>query len=129
MNECWYALALALLSTEYYTPEIAFKILDEGVKHKRKLRPTDKDTLDMIEMYKTIDGTKIAAIYGIDRSTVCRRIAKGMNKTLTNKKLSHVEIAEMIKLKESMTYKQVGRIYDMSADAVYRRIKRFNEAI
>jgi hypothetical protein len=37
--------------------------------------------------------------------------------------------AEMARLKETMTYKQIGKLYNISADAVFKRIKRFKRGI
>ncbi|HBI73633.1 MAG TPA: hypothetical protein DEG06_05115 [Lachnospiraceae bacterium] len=39
------------------------------------------------------------------------------------------DIEDMIRLKREMTYKEIGEIYGLSKQAVYRRIKRFKEAI
>lgn len=35
------------------------------------------------------------------------------------------DIEDMIRLKREMTYKEIGEIYGLSKQAVYRRIKRF----
>ena len=34
------------------------------------------------------------------------------------------DVADMIKLRETMTYKAIGEIYNMHPDAVYTRIRR-----
>jgi rRNA maturation endonuclease Nob1 len=35
--------------------------------------------------------------------------------------------ADMVVLKQNLTYEQIGELYNMNANAVYRRIKRFKE--
>lgn len=37
------------------------------------------------------------------------------------------DIADMIRMKQSMTYEEIGEMYGISKQAVYRRIKRFKE--
>lgn len=81
MNEFWCALALALISPDYCTPERAFEILNTGVRSKDMRSVTTADVVDMVEM------------------------------------------------KETMTYRQIGNIYGMKADAVYNRIRRFKGII
>ena len=127
MNECWYALALALLSTDYYTPEVAFEVLNTGVK--QKFRPIDNDLADMIEMHKTMNCAEIAKLYGMDRVTVWRKITKKSDRVHGNRTLTSEDIEDMIRLKEIMTYKQIGDMHGISAGAVYNRIKRFKGII
>jgi len=124
MQECWHAFALALLATDYYTPELAFEILNTGVKSKFK--PVDNDTLDMIEMHKTMTYTQIANIYGMDRTTVCRRVTKKPAKPINNK-ITNADTTDMVRLKETMAYREIGEIYGMTGQAVYCRIKRLNK--
>lgn len=40
------------------------------------------------------------------------------------KSITAEDTADMIRLKETMTYKAIGIIYGMKADAVYNRIRR-----
>jgi len=121
MNECWYALALALLSTDYYTPELAFDVLSMGVKSKNKI--TDNDTEDMIELQKTMTYTQIAEMYGMDRTTVWRRINKKPKKRV-NERIVSTDVADMVRLKETMSYREIGEIYGISGQSVYNRIGR-----
>lgn len=37
------------------------------------------------------------------------------------------DIIEMIKLKKTMTYAQIGQIFNISANTVYRKIKKYNQ--
>jgi len=39
------------------------------------------------------------------------------------------DIEDMIRLKQEMTYEEIGKLYGLSKQAVYRRIKRFKEGI
>lgn len=43
--------------------------------------------------------------------------------------LTELDIVDMITMKETMTYKQVGMVYGMKADAVYNRIRRYKGVI
>ena len=45
------------------------------------------------------------------------------------KDLTIQDVADMVRMKETMTYKQIGKIYGMKADAVYTRIRRFSGII
>jgi hypothetical protein len=92
MRECWYALTLALLAKDYYTPELAFDALNIGVV-KRK------------------------------------NIIRGIESLPINKAIISTDVADMIAMKSTMTYKQIGDIYGMKADAVYNRIRRFKGII
>ena len=42
------------------------------------------------------------------------------NKTITNQ-----DIEDMIQLKKTMTYTELGEVYGITRNAVYRRIKRY----
>lgn len=46
-----------------------------------------------------------------------------------HRKLTKQDVQDMIKLKEKLTYKQIGEIYGMKACAVYNRIRRFKGLI
>lgn len=122
MEECWYALALALLANDYFDPERAFDVLSTGVIHKFK--PINTDRQDMIEMKKTMTYDQIAEIYGIDRMAVWRIIN---NQTVA--KPVNTDIADMIRLKQTMTYKQIGDIYGVTAQAIYNKIKKQGEVL
>ena len=45
-----------------------------------------------------------------------------------NTTLTKPDIEDMILLKQEMTYEEIGKLYGLSKQAVYRRIKRFKEA-
>lgn len=44
-----------------------------------------------------------------------------------NRFISECDILQMIELKKTMTYEEIGEMYGLSATATYRRIKRFKE--
>ena len=46
-----------------------------------------------------------------------------------NTTIAKTDIEDMIRLKQEMTYEEIGEIYGLSKQAVYRRIKRYKEAI
>ena len=46
-----------------------------------------------------------------------------------NTTINKSDIEDMIRLKQEMTYEEIGEIYGLSKQAVYRRIKRYKEAI
>ena len=46
-----------------------------------------------------------------------------------NTTIDKPDIEDMIRMKQEMTYEEIGEIYGLSKQAVYRRIKRFKEAI
>ncbi len=87
MNECWYALALAMMSKVYLTPEKAFWFLSKGEKPKNSNRSERRNELTLLD------------------------------------------VQDMAKLKETMSYKAIGEIYGMKADAVYNRIRRLKGVI
>lgn len=54
-------------------------------------------------------------------------------KTKENVRRAHNELTvqdihDMVRMKEIMTYKQIGAIFGMTADAIYNRIRRFRSA-
>lgn len=46
-----------------------------------------------------------------------------------NATIGKPDIEDMIRLKQKMTYEEIGEIYGLSKQAVYRRIKRYKEAV
>lgn len=42
-----------------------------------------------------------------------------------HKEITRQDVEDMIRMKETMTYKDIGKIYGMKADAVYTRIRRY----
>ena len=68
-NYC--ALAICILTN--CLPEHAFARLDNK---NTKVRLSEQDTEDMIELKKTMTYQKIADIYGVSADTVCRRVKK-----------------------------------------------------
>ena len=42
-------------------------------------------------------------------------------------KISRIDAEEMMQLKNRMTFKQIGDLYGLTADAVYHRIKRLED--
>ena len=53
-----------------------------------------------------------------------RKLWGEMKRPRLGKELSDDEIQDMLQMKEAMTYKQIGEIFGMTADAVYNRIRR-----
>lgn len=45
-----------------------------------------------------------------------------------NTSISKKDIEDMIRMKQDMTYDELGDMYGISKQAVYRRIKRYKEA-
>lgn len=43
--------------------------------------------------------------------------------------ITNQDVADMVQMKESMTYKQIGDIYGMNPGTVYTRIRRFKGII
>ena len=77
MEECWYALALSLLATDYYTPEMAFQRLDKGADtRKRNYNDTltDADFEDMLKLKKDLTFKDLADIYGVETTCLFKRI-------------------------------------------------------
>ena len=54
---------------------------------------------------------------------------KPKGKVYQSKALTADDVADMVKMKETMTYKQIGQVYGMKADAVYTRIRRYKGII
>lgn len=52
------------------------------------------------------------------------KFTKRRNMTITRN-----DIQDMIRLKQSMTYDEIGELYGLGGAAVYRRIKRYKEAV
>lgn len=54
-----------------------------------------------------------------------------LGQTTGKKKIKHPraitdqDIQDMIELKKTMTYREIGKIYNLSPEAVYRRIQRY----
>jgi len=58
-----------------------------------------------------------------------RHVTKKTESVPIHKSLTNIDVVDMITMKETMTYKQIGNIYGMKADAVYNRIRRFKGII
>jgi hypothetical protein len=43
--------------------------------------------------------------------------------------ISKADIQDMIRMKQRMTYHEIGELYGLTKQAVYRRIKRYKELI
>lgn len=52
------------------------------------------------------------------------RITKKRNTAITRN-----DVKDMIRMKQSMTYEEIGEMYGISKQAVYRRIKRYKEVV
>lgn len=77
MNECWCALALAIMSPNFITREMAFLSLDRGKIGKYNIALTDDDFEDMVVMRKNrVTYQGIADIYGAEASCIFKRIKK-----------------------------------------------------
>lgn len=46
-----------------------------------------------------------------------------------NKQINNKDILDMIELKKTHTYQEIGLMYGMTYTAIYRRIKRYKEKI
>lgn len=57
------------------------------------------------------------------------RLTRYKGQTRQCRRLMDSDIRDMIRLKRTHTYADVGRIYGMSADAVCSRIRRFKQSI
>ena len=56
-------------------------------------------------------------------------IGRKPKKAYQSKAITDADVADMVKMKKTMTYKQIGQIYGMKADAVYSRIRRYKGII
>jgi hypothetical protein len=46
------------------------------------------------------------------------------NRVMKRQKVSDDIVEDMARMKKTMTYKQIGEVYGLNADAVYTRIRR-----
>lgn len=81
MQECWYALLLAILSGPYLTPEKAFEFLSAGKMPIAGRRQTiivpRSDTADMIKLKQEgLSYKAVGEIYGLDATSVWRRVKR-----------------------------------------------------
>lgn len=76
MNDCWYVLALAILATDYCTPEMAFINLGNGAIGVKNNALTDADFEDMLKLRKDHTYQEIADMYGTEMSCIFKRIKK-----------------------------------------------------
>lgn len=74
MQECWYALTLALLSVNYNTPEMAFRNLGNGAISKYNNTLTDADFEDMLILKNELKYQDLSDIYGIELTCLFKRI-------------------------------------------------------
>jgi len=88
MQECWYALKLALLATNYHTPEMAFQSLGEGaiIKHNNTL--TDDDFEDMLILKKDLRYKDLAEIYGVEETALFKRIKNFEKNKIKGRKIN-----------------------------------------
>jgi len=56
------------------------------------------------------------------------RMMNGLFDNVINTSITKDDIEDMIRLKQEMTYEAIGKLYGLSKNAVYRRIKRYKEA-
>lgn len=52
----------------------------------------------------------------------------GVFDKVINTAITKDDVEDMIRLKQEMTYEAIGKLYGLSKNAVYRRIKRYKEA-
>lgn len=84
MNECWCALALAIMSERYCTPEFAFASLNAGQVVKYNNTITADDYTDMLAMRESkMKYQEIADIYGEPMNHLWKRIKKFERRQLT----------------------------------------------
>lgn len=50
---------------------------------------------------------------------------KPRKKAGQRKEITAGDVIDMVEMKETMTYKEIGKIYGLKADAVYGRIRRY----
>lgn len=50
---------------------------------------------------------------------------KPKRKAYQSKCITEADVSDMVKMKETMTYRQIGQVYGMKADTVYTRIRRY----
>lgn len=74
MQECWYALVLAIQSPIYHTPEMAFQSLDNGAPSKHNNTLTDADFEDMLVLKSDLRYKDLAEIYGVETTCLFKRI-------------------------------------------------------
>jgi len=82
MNECWCALALAIMSPNYITREMAFLNLDRGKIIKTNTTLTADNFEDMWKLKNDLRYQDIADIYGIEMTCLFKRMKdfkKGLN--------------------------------------------------
>ncbi len=81
MNEFWGALAVAIMSQQYLTPEQAFDRLEIGVPKqlpKRICRRdlTSQDSADMVKLKTNMTYQQIGDVYGLKADAVYNRIRR-----------------------------------------------------
>lgn len=52
---------------------------------------------------------------------------KNANRTTNNSCITKEDIEDMIKLRETLTYSEIAKIYCIDKSAAFKRIKRFKE--
>lgn len=55
----------------------------------------------------------------------CFEFLDTLEKPAYNKTITDEDIRNMIRLKEDMTYKEIGEAYGLSESAAYKRIRRY----
>lgn len=51
----------------------------------------------------------------------------GVIDTIVNTSVTKSDIRDMMHMKNNMTYEEIGKLYGLTKQAVYRRIKRFKD--
>ncbi|MDU2064387.1 MAG: hypothetical protein E6713_06045 [Sporomusaceae bacterium] len=129
--EGWAALALAILAPKYLTTDQACDALAKGsisnqsvVSRMFALREKGLEWKEIADLVG-LSPDRAAALAATHRKR--QRYGSLPKDTAYKVELSAKDMADMIKLRETMTYEDIGNIYGMTDQAVYRRIKRFKQ--
>ena len=134
-TEACYSLVLAILSPTFLAPEQAFAIMDKGYKSTKSWQEIAPEI--SIMRGKGIPWKDIAETFGYSVNTAMQMLSRWSNNKIAvtasgvrqRKDITNNDIVDMSKMKETMTYKEIGDIYGMKPDAIYARIKRFKAVV
>lgn len=86
----------------------------------------------MMQLISTIpDGyyaLAVSIVKGVPVDAAIELLDSGHKTRKCKKNITSQDIEDMLKLKKTMSYREIGELYGMSHHAVYRRIKRYVDA-
>lgn len=85
------------------------------------MQVTDALTYNYMALAAAILNLNLTIETAIDRFSPARFDKPNVRKNAVDLSVA----AEMARLKEKLTYKQIGEMYGLNADAVYNRIRRY----